>query len=167
MPGRCRCYLVAQLKLIWPFDRIESARRELLSVTDPTALQFHSELNLPEQPLHSRGVGFKLDGDFYPTKNGVDTLRLVFEELSLRDQTFQGRFVNQEHGKTRRYLSADRNQLYERLDLCEIYSIQLRSEWWMSTNHSIGTIETIIQLACNVAGVKYGVHLVPQLRAES
>lgn len=175
-------YLVSQLRTIWPQGIVslsselasansrapiqlnESDHLELLAATNPTALQFHSELNQPEQPLYRRGIGFKFDGEFFPAKNGVDTLRRIFEVLSAKDPTFQRRFAAEAHGKSRRYLSPERSELYERPDLCAKYSIQLDSGWWMSTNHSIDTIDTIIQLACSVAGLKYGMHLVPQLR---
>jgi hypothetical protein len=178
-------YLVAQLRTIWPQGVVpldsgtegsnlrgqiqlnDAAHIKLLAATNPTALQFHSEANQPEQPLFSRGIGFSFDGEFFPAKNGVDTLRLIFEELSVKDSTFQSRFAAEPHGKSRRYLSPQRADLYERADLCEKYSIQLRSGWWMSTNHSIDTIDAIIQLACTVAGLKYGAHLVPQLRSKS
>ena len=39
----------------------------------------------------------------------------------------------------------------------------LPSGWWMSANHSRNTIETIIELASDVAGLRYGQDLVANL----
>ena len=53
-------------------------------------------------------------------------------------------------------MAPDSSDLYPgRPDLCEKYSVELTPGWWMGTNHSKKTIEEIIQLACEVAGVRF------------
>jgi hypothetical protein len=110
-------------------------------------------------------IGFSFEGQFHPSRNAIDTLRQVFELFIKRDPTFNDRFAGlPKHGRTRRYLARDANELYQdRPDLVREASIKLDSGWWMSTNHSKQTIGTIIAMACDVAQVTYGQDLVAQL----
>lgn len=110
-------------------------------------------------------VGFSFEGRFHPARNAIDTLRQVFDLFIKRDPTFAERFAGlPKHGRTRRYLSRDANELYRaRPDLVSECSIKLDSGWWMSTNHSKQTIGQIISMACDVAQVAHGRDLVASL----
>lgn len=108
-------------------------------------------------------IGYELNGVFHPARNAIDVLRQVLEEFTKRDTTFAERFMARPHGKSRRYLAQDRSHLYTRPDLCVKHSTQLTSGWWISTNHSRNTIDSIIQLASDVAGVQYGKALIAHL----
>lgn len=110
-------------------------------------------------------VGFSFEGHFHPARNAIDTLRQVFDLFIKRDATFAERFAGlPKHGRTRRYLSRDADELYRaRPDLVSECSIKLDSGWWMSTNHSKQTIGQIIAMACDVAQVAYGRDLVASL----
>jgi hypothetical protein len=110
-------------------------------------------------------TGFAFEGRFHPARNAIDSLRQVFDLFIKRDPTFAERFAGlPKHGRTRRYLSRDANDLYRaRPDLVRECSIKLDSGWWMSTNHSKQTIGQIISMACNVAQVAYGRELVVNL----
>lgn len=112
---------------------------------------------------HPNRMGYEMGGQFHAARNAIDVLRQIFENLSAKDPSFSERFAAEPHGKSRRYLSRERDELYRRPDLCIKHSIQLRSGWWISTNHSRDTIKTIIQLASAVAGLKYGQSLVAHL----
>jgi len=81
------------------------------------------------------------------------------------DSTFAARFAGlPKHGRTRRYLAQDPNELYrDRPDLVRECSTKLDSGWWMSTNHSKQTINQIISMACGVAHVTNGSELVANL----
>jgi hypothetical protein len=82
----------------------------------------------------------------------------VFDLFIAKDPTFGERFAGlPKHGRTRRYLSRDANELYPaRPDLVSECSIKLASGWWMSTNRSRQTIAQIIEMACDVAHVAHG-----------
>lgn len=110
-------------------------------------------------------TGFSFEGQFRPARNAIDTLRQVFDLFIKRDATFGERFAGlPKHGRTRRYLARDANDLYrDRPDLVRECSIKLDSGWWMSTNHSKQTIEQIIAMACDVARVVHGRDLVDSL----
>ena len=109
--------------------------------------------------------GFSFEGQFHPARNAIETLRQVFDLFIKRDPTFGDRFAGlPKHGRTRRYLARDANDLYrDRPDLVRECSIKLDSGWWMSTNHSKQTIGQIIAMACDVAHVVYGRDLVDGL----
>ena len=101
----------------------------------------------------SSGLGFTLDGTFYPGRNAKDVMLRMFEALSAKDATFLERFAALPHGRRRRYLARNRDELYPgRPDLCVEYATRLGSGWWVSTNHSKKTIKNIVDLAREVAG---------------
>lgn len=103
-------------------------------------------------------IGFVFEGRNYPARSAREVLEGVFEALAKRDATILERFASlPKHGRTRRYLSRNSNDLYPgRPDLVRDHSMQLTSGWWLSTNHSRATIERIIEMACDVAHLKYG-----------
>ena len=110
-------------------------------------------------------TGFTHGGKFHPARNAIDTLKQVFDLCIASDPTFGDRFAGlPKHGRTRRYLSRDANELYRgRPDLVAECSIKLNSGWWMSTNHSKQTIGQIIAMACDVAHMVYGRDLIASL----
>jgi predicted type IV restriction endonuclease len=107
-------------------------------------------------------TGFSFEGQFHPARNAIDTLRQVFDLFIQRDSTFGERFAGlPKHGRTRRYLARDANELYR--DRPDLGSVKLDSGWWMSTNHSRQTIGQIIAMACDVAHVAHGRDLIDSL----
>jgi hypothetical protein len=81
----------------------------------------------------------------------------VLEEFQRRDPSFLDRFAAlPKHGRRRRYISRDKMELYPgRADLCEDYSEQHFGGWWVGTNYSRSTIANIIEMACEVVGLKF------------
>lgn len=110
-------------------------------------------------------TGFAFEGKFHPARNAIDTLKLVFEALMLRDTTFAERFSGlPKLGRSRRYLARDANELYPgRKDLAQEHSLKLGLGWWLSTNHSKHTIAHIISMACDVAQISFGRDLVAHI----
>ena len=110
-------------------------------------------------------IGFTLDGKHHSARNACDVLVNVLETLTKRDPSFPDRFASlPKHGRTRRYLSRNPEELYPgRPDLVRDHSRQLSSGWWLSTNHSRATIGRIIEMACNVGHVRYGRDLTAEL----
>ncbi|MDA8119262.1 MAG: hypothetical protein M0Z85_04260, partial [Gammaproteobacteria bacterium] len=108
---------------------------------------------LPVVAPRSSGLGFTLNGTFHPGHNAKDVMLKIFEALSARDATFLEKFAALPHGRRRRYLARNRDELYPgRPDLCVEYAARLGSGWWVSTNHSKKTIKNIVDLAREVAG---------------
>jgi predicted type IV restriction endonuclease len=121
----------------------------------PVAIPNAARIGSSQKPS---SVGFVFDGQSFTARNALDVLKGVFEALAKRDAGILERFAAlPKHGRTRRYLARNSNDLYPgRPDLVREYSIQLKSGWWLSTNHSRATIERIIEMACDVAHLKYG-----------
>ena len=121
------------------------------------------------QPRHAGGVpqqlGFSLDGRTRPGRNACDVMLQVLEALTVRDATFPERFAAlPKHGRTRRYIARNQEELYPgRPDLCREHATRLQSGWWVSTNHSKATIGRIIEMACDVAGIRYNSDLTVNL----
>jgi hypothetical protein len=133
-----------------------SLRAPVSAPQPPRSPAPHPAVTPPGNP--PRSVGFVFNGQRYPARNARDVLVSVFETLSQRDGTFLERFAAlPKHGRTRRYLARSPEELYPgRPDLSHEHSTRLSSGWWLGTNVSRAQIERIIEMACEVARVKYG-----------
>ncbi len=116
------------------------------------------------QPADARpgGVGYTFEGRFTPCRNGREVLVAVFETLAKRDSTFLDRFAARpKHGRTRRYLARSPEELYPgRADLAREHSFKLQSGWHVGTNVSHAQIKRIIEMACEVSGVRFDKELI-------
>lgn len=113
-----------------------------------------STLDLPSR-------GYQFAGEpFVPTSRSVDALQSVFKVLGQRDSTFLERFAALAHGRKRRYLAQNPNELYPgRPDLAESQSRAVGRGYWLATNNSTATKRQILTLAAEVAGVTLGTDL--------
>jgi predicted type IV restriction endonuclease len=107
--------------------------------------------------------GIEFQGERYDEGAAIKTLMRTFDLLSARDATFLERYAAlPKHGRKRRYISRNKFELYpDRPDLCEEYSESRFGGWWIGTNYSRSTIRHAIELACQVAGLRFGVDLKP------
>jgi hypothetical protein len=130
-----------------------------LSKPEPTPIQ-KSEPHLPPV-TPSQNIGFSIDGKWHPARNAKDVLVNVFLSLDKRDPNFLERFAAlPRHGSRRRYLSRTTEELYPgRLDLVRSHSFELKPGWWLGINISKKQVDKIIDMACGVAGIKYGTEL--------
>jgi predicted type IV restriction endonuclease len=115
-------------------------------------------------PPRTKGpIGYTLHGKTTHLRSAVDVLVNVLDELSKKDTNFITRLASRKHGRSRRYIAQSRDELYPgRPDLAE-YSKQLSNGWWAGTNYSKSNISQIIQLACEVAGLRFGYDLIATL----
>jgi hypothetical protein len=113
-------------------------------------------------PIPPGSTGYSIDGRFVACRNGREVLVAVFEALADRDSTFLERFAARpKHGRTRRYLARTPEDLYPgRPDLAREFFAKLRSGWFLGTNVSLAAIRQIIEMACEVAGRRYGVEVI-------
>lgn len=148
-------------------------RRTVQPAVHPMLVPSPAPVLAPRTIAHSAGmgtsvpssIGFVLDGQQHAGRNARDVMIKAFEALTMRDVSFLERFAAlPKHGRTRRYLSKTPDELYPgRPDLCREYSIKLKSGWWVSTNHSRATIGRIIEMACDVVGLRFGADLTVNL----
>jgi len=122
-----------------------------------------SYTNEPKPAASANGVGFSLHGKFYPCRKGIDVMVAVLEKLSENDQKFCERFASRKQGRTRNYLARTKEELYPGSPHLKEYSRQLKSGWWVGTNYSKNSMSIIIEMACDVAGLKFGKDLVTNL----
>jgi len=114
-------------------------------------------------PQRTGQMGYTLQGKTTHSRSAVDILVNVLDELSKRDASFITRLASRKHGRSRRYVARTREELYPgRPDLAE-YSKQLSNGWWVGTNYSKSNISLIIQLASEVAGLRFGYDLIANL----
>lgn len=135
-------------------QRVATAATQLAEANAPTAL--------PAKPVNAGSTGFTIQGRFVAGRNGREVLVAAFEALAERDATFLERFAARpKHGRTRRYLARSPEELYPgRPDLAREFFTKLRSGWFVGTNVSHAAIHQIVEMACEVAGLRYGVDVV-------
>jgi hypothetical protein len=95
---------------------------------------------------------FSFKGQKYQAGSAREVVTEVFQLLAKEDGGFLERFAARKHGKKRRYLAQNRNELYPgRPDLSEEHAIEIADGWWMGTNYSRRDLQKMIGLACEVA----------------
>lgn len=114
-------------------------------------------------PTPSR-AGFTLGGSFYVARSARDVMQQILTMFAEKDSTFLDRFAARKHGRKRRFIARTTDELSPgRPDLGRDHSVQLVQGWWLFTNWSKRSIERIIRLACEVAGVDFGTELTVSL----
>lgn len=114
----------------------------------------------------SHGPSFVLEGVTYPGSSGRDVMIKCLQMLADRDGSFLERFAAKTRpNKKRRYLARSKHELYPSSPhLAETPSntreLISDSGWWIDLNLSKASMEKVIKLACEVAGLKYGADLV-------
>ena len=130
--------------------------------TESTPPSFRPQRIVPPQQ-HAGRIGYTLHGKTTHLRSAVEVLINVLDELSKKDSNFIVRLASRKHGRSRRYVAQTRDELYPgRPDLAE-YSKQLSNGWWVGTNYSKSNISQIIQLACEVASLRFGYDLIASL----
>lgn len=86
------------------------------------------------------------------------TLAEVLKEFQRRDAGFMTRLASRTVGRTRRLVAQNREDLYETENQRES-SLDLENGWWLRTNISTKSVRRNIELACQVAGVRFGTQL--------
>jgi hypothetical protein len=127
----------------------------------PTGNKPHQDKSLKPSEESNDFSGFIFDGQSYQEGSAIGTMIRVFKVLSQKYPSFFERYARlPKHGRKRRYLARNKMDLYPgRPDLCEQYSEQIASDWWVGTNYSRSTIRHAIELACEVAGIQFGSNL--------
>ena len=78
--------------------------------------------------------------------------------------TFPVRFAARNHGSKNRYLATIRDELYPgRPDHAETRSAEVSPGWFLGTKYGKTQMETIIELACEVAALRFGEDIVINL----
>ena len=111
----------------------------------------------PTQP-GGKIVGFELDGEPRKYTYASETLAEILKEFQWRDKGFMARFAPKVRSKRRQLVAEKRDDLYTVKHLIT-YSIDMENGWWLGTNISSGSVRRYAEIACEVAGVKFGSEL--------
>jgi len=106
----------------------------------------------------SRRGTLMLDGKPYPYANAKEAMVTVLRELAKRDPTFLQRCSQRAdaQGRKRNYIARTPDDLYpDRPDLRE-YHEELPGGWYVATNLNNVLKKSIIRLAAEVAGLRFG-----------
>ncbi len=116
-------------------------------------------LTLPIRSKNNKIVGYVLDGRRIETGVGHRTLSEILKEFHRRDEEFMFRFASETVGRTRQLVAENPDDLYQKIHLKDDHSLDLENGWWLGTNLSSAAILKYIKIACEVAGVNFGVQL--------
>jgi hypothetical protein len=113
---------------------------------------------------------YVLYGQEYPTNNTARGVMIaVLEKLQENDSGFIERFKSRKHGRKRRYVALTPLELYPgNPDLAQdsTHFRKLSTGDYVGTNYGKKSIQDIIKLAAEVAGVKFGTDLIISLGEE-
>ena len=104
-------------------------------------------------------VGFVLDGERFETGAAYRTLAEVLKVFDRRAPDFMERLAEETVGRRRRLVARNRNDLYDNPKFVEKSSLNLRNGWWLGHHLSTKDIQKKIEIACEVAGIKFGSQL--------
>jgi hypothetical protein len=160
--------------LLRNFSSAVTQRDSLVNVRTSRAVSTPAPTSKPElgggRASAATSLGFVLHGQQFVGRSARDVLIQVFQKLHEADPTFLERFAARTTTGTKRpHIARTREALFpknEQLAGSPSASRELfpGSGWWIDVNVSRQGIERIIQLACEVAGMRYGVDLTAQVR---
>ena len=94
-------------------------------------------------------------GDRYIFGTISDLTIFLFNRIEEKRPGFFTRFYREKHGKSRKYISMNKYELYKnRPDLAETQSKKLTNGWYIGTNYSVRDFKKMIDLACKVENIK-------------
>ena len=110
----------------------------------------------PHKPSQmSRIGGFVIRGEKVETRSARETLAALIVKFDREDSTFMERFYVASTTRSRRLVSRNRSNLYDKTHLAE-HAMKLENGWWLGTNLSRNQIRSHIKTACTVAGIEFG-----------
>jgi hypothetical protein len=115
------------------------------------------------------GPGFVLRGKQYPARSARDVSVQAFQKFTELDASFPERFATRtSQRKVRRYLARSREDLYpgsKHLATAPSHTRELApgSGWWIDVNLNRRSIDRVLTMACEVAGLQIGRDLSFQL----
>ncbi len=156
-------------------DNKERKKRTSRSPSIRESEKFQEIMPLKNNPPSSgstsgelESYGFIFNDETFHKKSSLDVLASVFLKFQEQDQSFFEKFSSPEieHGTSRRYLGRSPGELFpERPDFWDNrkYWREISPGWYIDVHESKKSIQNIIRLACNVAGIRLGKDLVINL----
>ena len=146
-------------------DDVEAFLRKLAPPTSPPEPEpgpppapLEPESRPPKPPQISRIVGFVIRGERMETRSARETLAALIVKFDREDPEFMEQFYVASTTRSRRLVSRNRSDLYDKVHLAE-HAMKLENGWWLGTNLSQSSVRRHIETACRVAGLKFGVQV--------
>ena len=143
-------------------DDVEAFLRKLARATSPPEPEPgplppppEPEPETPKQPQISRILGFEIKGERVKARSARETLAVLIVKFDRDDPEFMERFYVAATTRSRRLVSRNRSDLYDKPHLAE-HAMKLKNGWWLGTNLSRNQIRSHIKTACSVAGITFG-----------
>ena len=137
--------------------------------TLPTASLPEDSPVAPTTEFQDDAPGYIFQGRRYSSGSNTGVMVDLFNKLAEFEPSFPSRFAARKQGYSRRYLAADKYDLYPgQPERCERFSEELEVRgWFLATHQSRATIENSLRLACEVLGLEYGSDVVVNLRSRT
>ena len=129
--------------------------RDVLGVNDGSPSLVHR----PERPLRTRQTGsFRIEflGDRFEERSLKDAYIRCLTLLSRRTPGFLEQ-LSQKSTRSRRIVARLKQDLYlNKPSLAEKFAMPLCDGWWVDTNLSGQQCDSRLEMACEVAGIRFG-----------
>ena len=161
-----KCGTKPELDDVKSFLAKQTASHSNAHLVVPAASQPSHSTQAPAAPQSSwadnnqdrRIVGFVFRGETRNCHSGKETIVEIVKGFDRLDHTFMDRFDPRVRGRKNRLVARNRNELYNDPKWMRI-SADLQNGWWIGVKLSNDAIREKIQIACDVAGVKFGSEL--------
>lgn len=99
---------------------------------------------------------FSINGQKFRENSAIGAVKKIVEHLASNDDQFLKRIEGMKHGKTRKYITRDKNMLYPgRPDLSHYsFKIPPAPGWYLGTNYSVSSLKKIAALVKEAADPK-------------
>jgi predicted type IV restriction endonuclease len=115
------------------------------------------ELSNPTPSRPGRQVAVVFFGTKSEHQDGISALIFILKELEKRRPGFLLEFAKIAPGRRRNHISKIRADVYPNKPELEVYTTnELGGGWWLGTNIANREKQRLIQIACDVFGVKFG-----------
>ncbi|RJP19508.1 MAG: hypothetical protein C4527_26745 [Candidatus Omnitrophota bacterium] len=133
-------------------------KSQIIPTMQETGIQKTSQPIISDVSVSKSQIYFIYKGKKYDKRKAIEVPISLLKLMAKDDAFFLQKFTNQSHGRRNgRYLDKDKYKLYPNdRQRCERCSVEIVPGWWFGTNISNPTKTKIIELACRVAGLKFG-----------
>ncbi|MCE2499676.1 MAG: hypothetical protein J4G13_02290 [Dehalococcoidia bacterium] len=143
------------------------AERNADTLGSPVNAERLDQRELPTSPTALDFVGFALRGETRECASAVDVMVQLLKRFSSDDPTFLERLETRNPSNSRavRFVAKEKRQLYTtNPSKGEVASHEVVPGWYVSTHRGPASIKRVVEVACEVAGFRFGSDVVINLQ---
>ncbi|MCQ3811741.1 MAG: hypothetical protein KTV68_14430 [Acidimicrobiia bacterium] len=143
-----------------PLSEVSPVRTRSAIATTPSPKPGRSTLRRKSPTATRRIVGYRIRTSEFQCSSASATLVALLKDFQEQDPSFLSRLYEDPRNHTRKrvLVSQRRSEMYSEPRKDSEYK-DLGAGWWVGTNLSAQSITRKVELACDVAGVKFGTEL--------